>query len=62
MKMEAKAKDDNFDKVFSDLNMDKQKEVLETAKTLLKVQRVSNVLIDKEEDLRFFPIGEKQPE
>jgi hypothetical protein len=60
--MEAKSDDDNFGKVFSDLNIDKQKEVLDTAKSLLKVQRTSNVLIDNDENVKFFPIEEKQPD
>ncbi|GHU71026.1 hypothetical protein FACS189450_06400 [Spirochaetia bacterium] len=59
--MEAKGGgDDNFGQVFSGLNADRQKEVLETAKTLLKVQRTSKVLIDNEEDVKAFPVKEKQ--
>ncbi|GHV77365.1 hypothetical protein AGMMS49942_21860 [Spirochaetia bacterium] len=59
--MEAKGGgDDNFGQVFSGLNTDRQKEVLETAKTLLKVQRTSKVLIDNEEDIKAFSVKEKQ--
>jgi hypothetical protein len=46
--------DDNLSKGFSDLSSDRQNEVLQTAKTLLKVQRVSNVLIANTEYLTAF--------
>jgi hypothetical protein len=48
--------DDNFGKTFSDLNTDKQKKVLQTAKTLLKVQRVSSVLVGNTDYVNAFSI------